>query len=223
MSIFRKKEKKVKPLSWSDITIAKHKAIMAVYDKYRDNADDDLFPYELTCAAYGKPWEWIAAMTISEANAYVNSITFLENKPKQRRVKSKYILNGHTYIACLNLTSINTAQYIDFQNLADNCNELPAEFLAIILIPEGKKYNDGYELNDAVSDIENYLTVEEALGLSAFFFNLSKISTMRLTQKLRRMEKKARKEGLMTEEQLDALRKLVELSDSVNGLRQWPL
>lgn len=223
MSIFRKKEKAVKPLHWSDITIAKHKAIMAVYDKFRDNADDDLFPYELVCAAYGKPWEWIAGMTISEASAYIKSISFLGEKPKQKKVKGKYVLNGHTYTTCLNLTSINTAQYIDFQTLAERSNELPAEFLAIILIPEGKKYNDGYELNDAVSDIENNLTVEEALGLSAFFFNLSQISTRVLTRKLRRMERRARKEGLMTEEQLEALRRLADLSESVNGSKRFPL
>lgn len=219
MKLFAKKQQLPK-INWSDITIARHKAILALYEKYKDELDDPMFIYELTAAAYGKPTEWIDDMTISEANTYANTLEFIKTKPKVRLAKRSYNLRGHKYNVTYDMTSLSTSQYIDFQQLADQSREMPAEFLSVLLIPEGHKYNDGYDLKQVVSDIENYMNVEDCLALTAFFFNLLQISIRRSIRALARLEKKASKEGLMTPEQLEALRKVRSLLESESGLKR---
>lgn len=219
MNLFKKKNT-IPPKKWSDITISDHKRIVEVYKKYAGNEDDPMFEYELVCAVYGKPWEWIEGMSISEAAEYVRSIQFLAERPKSNTPKAYYTLNGHRYKTTFNMQAITTAQYIDFQQMSAKSGEMPAEFLSIILIPEGKEYNQGYDLQDAVKEIEFNLSVEDALGLSAFFFNLLQISMKRSTQMLKRLKKKAEKEGKMTSEQLEALQRVIEITASGSGLRR---
>ena len=219
MKLFRKK-KALPKLHWKDITIAKHKAIMEVYEKYRGSEEDLLMAYDLVCAAYGKSEEWMNTLKVSEANEWVNTLAFVNEKPKPAVAKQYYTLNGHKYKVSLNMQALTTGQYLDFQQLADKCREMPAEFLSVLLIPNGHKYNDGYDLEEVVRDIENYMSVEDCMGLSAFFFNLLQISIRRSIRSLAKMEKKARKEGLMTEEQLEALTKARNLLVSVNGLKR---
>ena len=219
MKLFKKKSVLPK-IHWKDITIAKHKAIMAVYEKYRDSEDDILMAYDLVCAVYGKSEEWMNTLKVSEANEWVNTLAFVNEKPKPNVAKQYYTLNGHKYKVSLNMQALTTGQYLDFQQLADKCREMPAEFLSVLLIPNGHKYNDGYDLEEVVKDIENYMSVEDCMGLSAFFFNLLQISIRRSIRSLKRMETKARKEGLMTKEQLEALTKARNLLVSVNGLKR---
>ena len=219
MKLFTKKQQLPK-INWSDITIARHKAILALYEKYKDELDDPMFIYELTAAAYGKPTEWIDDMTIAEANTYANTLEFIKTKPKVRVAKRSYNLGGHKYNVTYNMTSLSTSQYIDFQQLADQSRDMPAEFLSVLLIPDGHRYNDGYNLEDVVKDIENYMNVEDCLALTAFFFSLLRISIRRSIRILARLEKKASKEGLMTPEQLEALRKVRSLLESESGLKR---
>ena len=213
MRLFKKKNIR-KPIHWADVTIAQHKKIMEVFDR---EEDDFLILYGLTSIFYGD----IDNMKISEANALANTLAFVREKPKPSRAKAHYVLNGHKYNTTLNMQELNTSQYIDFQNLADKSGEMPAEFLSILLIPEGHKYNEGYRIEDVASDIENYMSVEDAFGLSAFFFNLLQISMKRSIRKLKKLTKAATKEGMMTNEQLEALKAVSEKLESASGLRQW--
>lgn len=218
MNIFKKKDTLPK-IHWGDITIAKHKAIIELYEKQSD-MDDYFFACELVRIVYDKSEEWINGLKISEANDYINSLAFINERPKPNVAKKEYVINGHKYVTTFNMQNLTTAQYIDFQQLADKSGEMPAEFLSILLVPEGKKYNEGYNLEDVVNDIRNYMSVEDCLGLSAFFFTLLQVSMKRSIRKLGKIEKKAKKEGLMNQEQLDALKRVRELLESANGLRR---
>lgn len=219
-NILKRKSNPLPKKTWKDITLAAHKRILEVYDRYRYADDDSMLVYDLVTAVYGWPQQKIEEMSIREANNYVETITFLSEKPKPVTAKKSYILGGRKYVTTMNLTDVSTAQYIDFQQMADKSGEMPAEFLSIILVPEGKQYNEGYEISEAVEDIRHYLTVGEALGLTAFFFDLFRISMKRSTVLLKKLIRKVRKEGKMTDEQLEALRKTQRLlTECASGMK----
>lgn len=219
MNLFKKKSS-IPKLHWKDITIARHKAILKVYEKYRGDEDNLAFLYDLCAAAYGKDEEWINGLQISEANEWVNSMAFLNERLKPAMVKSEYWLGGHRYKLTMNFQEVSTLQYIEFQQMAEHSADMPAEFLSIILIPYGKTYGEGYDISQVVYDIENYMSVEDCLGMRAFFLTLLKISTRRSLRKLGKLEAKARKEGLMSEEQLQALHRVRVLLESVSGTKR---
>lgn len=67
-------------------------------------------------------------------------------------------------------TKINTAQYVDFQTFAKDFPSTLPELLSCFLVPFGQKYNDGYDIAE-VQEAVRELTLPEAVGLAAFFFN----------------------------------------------------
>ena len=207
MGLFRKKKPTLKNLSWKDITIGQHQRIIEVFDKYKEEEDKTFLPYDLVGAIYGFDEERMNEMTVSEANEYLATIAFLNKRPKAAMVKGHYWLGEHKYKVTLNPQDLLTSQYLDFQQLADKSGDMPAEFLSVLLVPVGKTYGEGYDVDTVVEDIRNYMSVEDALGLNAFFFNLLRLSIERSTVMLKKMIRKAEKEGKMTDEQLEALRK----------------
>ena len=223
-NIFKRKQNPLPKKTWKDITLAAHQRILDVYEKYKGSEDDSMLVYDLVAAVYGFDEDTMDGMTISKANEYVETIAFLGDRPKPRTAKGSYILNGRKYKTMMNISELTTAAYIDFQHMSDKSGTMPAEFLSILLVPEGKKYNEGYDLSQAVEDIRNYLSVEDALGLTAFFLGLWRISMKQSMVLLRRLIRKGKKEGKMTEKQLNDLQRVQSLlTECVNGMKPLTL
>ena len=90
---------------------------------------------------------------------------------------------------------------MDFQHLCDDpLHHLP-ELVSVFLIPEGHKYNTGYDIIELQDDIRNTLCVADASSLLAFFlrkFNAS-IKGILLYSKLqvRMIRDKSKREEMM--------------------------
>ena len=84
-----------------------------------------------------------------------------------------YILNGCIYTLQKAINHVSTAQYMDFHNyLKDGeADEKYADFISVFLIPEGMKYNDGYDIEDVKDDINRYMSITDALGIFSYFFH----------------------------------------------------
>lgn len=86
--------------------------------------------------------------------------------------KPTEITDGWTWEGLIPTTDfrrINTAQYIDFQTFAKDFPASLPQLLSVFLIPEGKAYNDGYDVVEVQRKVEA-LPFPDALGLAAFFF-----------------------------------------------------
>lgn len=90
---------------------------------------------------------------------------------KTGRIASKYHAGKFTLVPTGDLRKITTAQYIDFQTLAPEGDAKLVEILSCFLVPEGMKYNDGYDIIEVQNAIREDLSVQDALNLSAFFLN----------------------------------------------------
>ena len=58
---------------------------------------------------------------------------------------------------------------MDFQTFSKGGTQKLPELIAVLLVPEGHKYNDGYDVAQVVRVVRD-LPLPEALGLNAFFF-----------------------------------------------------
>jgi hypothetical protein len=80
-------------------------------------------------------------------------------------------------IPTLKRKNITTAQYISFQELsAQHSEDKMVQLLACLLIPEGKKFNEGYDIDDVIEAISEHLSIVDANALYAFFLRLSQKS-----------------------------------------------
>lgn len=124
-------------------------------------------------------------------------------------VEKYYTIGGKKYKACLNLTKIKAAQFIDLQVYV--AQKDIAKIISVFLLPMKRKnlffkeaynYNDGYDITEVQDNIENNMDIVTANNLSAFFLNqsakLQKIMLNYSEKKLMKMKlKKYKKMKLM--------------------------
>ena len=134
---------------------------------------------------------------------------FISKKPKSLSIKSEYKLNGKVYKISRNPADINTAQYFDFINTPKEIPDNLSRILAIFMIPENAdSYSTGYDIESAIYDIENYMNVEEALGVCNFFTVLFRVYSRIILRRTKKALKQAKKAGVPQEQIQEAQDKL---------------
>ena len=90
----------------------------------------------------------IIHLPIVEYKGLVSRTAFLLNYKdiKYRNVAKKYILGKWELIPVRDFRKIETCQYIDFQTYAPDLDKHLVEFLSVILVPKGHRYNEGYDI-----------------------------------------------------------------------------
>ena len=209
------KNKQIKKYSWKDVTIS-------MYRKILDLKKDEDYAFNLVAIFEGTTLENILNGDITETLKCTAALNeFISTNPRNLSVKSEYVLNGKTYRISRNPADINTAQYFDFVNTP---KELPANLsriLAIFMIPENaESYSTGYDIESAIYDIENYMNVEEALGVCNFFTELFRVYSKVALRKTRKALKAARKAGL-PEEQIQEVQDRLEMSSRLIKYYKW--
>lgn len=188
-------ENKLKPekYSWTDVTVSQYKRIAAL-PKDEDWAWNALAVLEgITYAdVMNAPIEW----TISRTN-YLKD--FFSTQPKIGMPRHRYHLGGTDYVLTQNPADVTTAQYFDYVNAPKEIPQNLGLLLAILMVPEGKEYNDGYSLEKSVTDIENNLDVQSALGIANFWTGCFRLLLKTRLRKARKALKAAKKEGIPTE------------------------
>ena len=93
-------------------------------------------------------------------------LEFLKDPIPETIVRPSYTLNGKKYDCLYNLQELSVNRYMDFMKLAPT-NDL-VKILAVFLVPEGKSYAEGYDLDEVYKDIRT-MNVVEAWGIFNFF------------------------------------------------------
>lgn len=106
-------------------------------------------------------------LNISEFAQYSKSLNFLkEDVPTNIKILKKYNINNKVYKLDGLLGHVTASQYIDFNNYLKT-NDI-VKMLSVFLIPEGHKYNDGYDITEVFTDIE-MLPISVANSICFFF------------------------------------------------------
>lgn len=108
----------------------------------------------------------VTNLPLKEFNEQMKRLEFLKEEIPTSVPPKKFEINGKKYfIDCL-LGDMTTAQYVDFNNHS-NTGDF-AKMLSVFVIPEGHKYNDGYDMLEVINDI-GMLPIPIA-NSTAFFF-----------------------------------------------------
>ena len=151
--------------------------------------------------------EEVLDLPVAEFSKKVKELDFLKNEMPSGIPPKKITVNGRKYFLDCLLGNVTTAQYIDFTNHSKT-NDI-CKMLSVFLIPEGHKYNDGYDILEVMNDIKD-LPVTVVYD-TAFFFGKHYSEFMRIFQ---RYSIKDIKRTNLPKEAKKKLIKVVE--DSVN-------
>lgn len=113
--------------------------------------------------------EAVLALPLNEYAAKAAATDFLRHECPPISAPSRVISGDFVLIPTKDFTNITTAQYVDFQTFSKGGNQKLPELIAVLLVPEGRNYNDGYDVAQ-VTRVVRDLPLPVALGLSAFFF-----------------------------------------------------
>lgn len=150
--------------SWTDLTVQDMMDITMVLED-EDTEQNKIL--NIVSILTGKDVEYLISLPITTYKQLVNKIAFLQTAPKPNRLKNSYIINSHKYRQCADVTKITTAQFIDYNYFNQNNEKDLSKLLSVMLIPEGKDYNQGYYITDVQEDIKTMLYLD-ALAISFF-------------------------------------------------------
>ena len=126
----------------------------------------------------------------SELHKYVNEMKFLGEKVPKMKIKNEYKLGGNVYTLKKELKDVTVAQWIDWQNfLKDGGGDSDnyANLLSVFFFPKGEdEYGDGYDIEQVRQDINNHLSIAEAMSISSFFLTYRKALSIRFLLYTRR-------------------------------------
>ena len=175
------------------------------YLEIKDLINDDCEPLDLQVKLVsildGRSEEDVLNMNINDYHALVQQTNFLMELPKpSKNVPNKLTINGKKYSIQKDVSKFTTAQYIDYQTFTtrDDREKLLPYILCCFIVPDGKRYNDGYDIGEVANEIGGYLSTQDAVNV-CFFFQKKYLSLLNdtliyLDWKTRKMKRKTKDE-----------------------------
>lgn len=125
----------------------------------------------------------IEDLPIHKFSSLLPNIEFLHNDPPKCNHQDTYDINGRKYCLSANITDITTAQYIDYQSYMKEENPDLCKITSVFLIPDGHKYNDGYDIEQVWKDVGDMLYID-VMALAFFLRKQYALYTMITTDSL---------------------------------------
>lgn len=204
-------------MTWKDITIEK-------FDRIKELEGENLGEIDLIASTIaildGVSVEEVENIPYAVLLLKARQLRFLQSEPVPSLVRTSYVLGGKKYIPTLKPEKITTAQYIDFQVKAADAPEDLAGIISIFLIPEGHKYNEDYTSEEVRDAVYKFMSIEDAIGISAFFFELWKRSIRRLLRETKRQYRQLRRKRNQTETEKELLLTLKNLIKAATELQK---
>lgn len=164
-------------MNWNDISIKQYNDIKNLYLD-TELSDEDRLILQINII-FGVD---VLKLKTSELHKYVNEMKFLATKPPKMKLKKEYQLGNNVYTLKKDLKDLRVAQWIDWQNfLKDGGGDTDnyANLLSIFFFPKDvEEYGEGYDIEQVRSDINNYLSIAEAMSISSFFLTYRKTSLL---------------------------------------------
>lgn len=204
---------------WNQISISKYYEIKdIVEDKDTDDISKNV---QLVALMLDKDEQDIWDMELAEVGDYIKALSFLDRFDIPKNPAMNITLPGYQITVMKDITKINMAQYVDYQNfMRMPLRESMDKILSIFLIPKGKTYNTDYDIIDLQKTIRENLSFRVAEGLLGFFLRRwgeSLVRSLDYYRKTAKKEKDPQKKKEM-EEMLDQIKKKIKDLTSLAGL-----
>lgn len=194
--------------SWKELPIRKYKEICRV-------EQDEDWQWNVLAILDNTTYEDIVSRPLEETTLLSRDMhRWINDKPIVHPTKKHYVINGRKYDFRGFPKDIITSMYIDFYNTGRKIPENLTDILAIFMVPEGKKYNTGYDMDEVKKDMEEF-NMEDAMSVCDFFSSLFQVLCRRAVKQAQKALKRAKKDGVATTEAERALKEYLRS----NGLK----
>ena len=158
---------KLKYNDYSNLPIGKYYEILDICESDLSKIEKDL---AVIAVLLDVTEDEVYKLKPEEVYELQQQLKFLSKPAKDAKKKFKKLkIADKTYKIVSKLDELNIGQYVDFQFNwnKDYLTNLP-QILSIFLIPEGCKYNEGYDIVEVQQAIKDNLSIEAALNIAFF-------------------------------------------------------
>lgn len=161
---------------WSDVTIQEYFDIVEIsQDEGIDELSRDVEVIAILCGVAPEDIWNLPVTEVGELRRQINWLASFDFDKKEKHFKTINIA-GEECTALYNTTNMTYAQFVDFQtawkNGVDSADNM-ALVLSSLITPKGKKYNDGYDLDELREAIKNNMPITTAQSICFFFLKQS--------------------------------------------------
>lgn len=165
-------------MNWTDISIKQYNEIKDLYLD-ADLSDEDRLILQINIL-FGVD---ALKLKTNELHKYIKEMKFLGSKIPKMKLKKEYKLGGNVYTLKKELKDVTVAQWLDFQNFLKDGGSDTDNFpnlLSIFFFPKGEtEYGENYDIEQVRQDINNHLSIAEAMSISSFFLTYQKALSIR--------------------------------------------
>ncbi len=162
---------------WDNITLEEFTKIRGILRDSGRNEEDKMVA--MAAVLQGVSEDTILDMPLEDVAPVFQMVRELDGMPRRGKIRKHYQV-GRWSLKVADGKEINVAQWIDFQNYyREDMEEHLADILSVALVPVGKKYNEGYDIEDLKADLWK-MSIPDALAV-CFFFQRRWLRSMRRT------------------------------------------
>src|SRR5574344_984539 len=114
----------------------------------------------------------IRNLPLKEYSEMAAKTRFLMQQPNVKAIRPRNLpINGKKYDLVDDIKDLTTGQYIDYQTYMQDNEDFKnlAKVLSVFIVPKGKTYNEGYDVEDVIRELDEHLSIQIALGVCFFF------------------------------------------------------
>ena len=177
-------------MNWTDISLNKFNELKEIIlDETLSNEDKLLYEIQILFGVQNP-----SKLKVHELAVYIKELKFLDEKIPNMKLKDTYVLGDTEYELKKRIQDFTVAQWIDWSHFIKDGTDTEnfPKLLSIFFFPKGvKEYNEGYDIDKVRKDIDEYLSIADAMSLSTFFLNFHKASLVNFLLYTRKMTMKA--------------------------------
>lgn len=195
-------------MNWNDISLRKWKQLEKINSEEFEDAI--LYSAEIVKVIFDidNPMD----LSPQEFTKYIEALSFINTPIPEVKLCNTYNINGTKYNFRGNIFEISMAQLMDVRSFTTKSEIDYAEVLSVFLIPDEHKYNDGYDLEKVLDDIDS-LPITDVLKLYNFFSAALILSTDIMTDYF---NKELKKTKLTKKEKESIQQKMKEFKEMTN-------
>lgn len=182
--------------NYNALTLGEYMRVNEVLESTAEDIDKQV---QIIAILSGKTTDEVLLLPLADYAAMAKETAFLREHCKPAEIGEGWRFGD--LVPTLDFRKINTAQYVDFQTFSKDFPKTLPQLLSVFLVPEGKAYNDGYDVLFVQKRVEQ-IPFPEALGLAAFFFGrflqLTKDSLTSWALEMRKTSNRKEKKDILT-------------------------
>lgn len=160
------------PTTWEAVNL---KQFAALQNKLQQEDTDVIERYiDIIAILSNEKPSLIMKMPIDAIKKAIDYISFINELPKETKIKNIIEINGQIYKGTLDVTKLTAGQYIDIKTFCKDSElifENLANIMAVIYVEEGTEYEGTKQANRARL-FQEKLNIADVYGFALFFSNL---------------------------------------------------